>query len=439
MYKLWRHELGILLLFATAMLLLYGIGKNWLYAIIAVFSVYIARLLWQLSRVYLWLKGGVLQGDAPDVGGFLGDIIHLIYQDKKAIEKSQAQQQVISNQFYETISAIPSATVILNEADEIEWASYPASSLLGISAHRDIGIKIDSLIRQPSFVSQIKSDSTEPFEMNSPVSDRIILTVQLVHYARQRRLLIAHDISSHIGVQRTRRTFVANASHELRTPLTVIAGYLEFMRADPYLPRSMIQPIDRSLEQSMNMQSLINDLLTLSRLEDQYLSPELLVRINVNQHLSTVLQTLKASGKLEQHKIKASAARGLFIEGVEKELNSVCFNLINNAIKYSEAGSKVVIKWEKESMDFVRFSVHDEGVGIDAKHISHLTERFYRVDSGRSRDIGGTGLGLSIVKHVLERHRGRLEVKSEPGVGSVFSAVFPIKPIPSIAVEDKPL
>lgn len=427
--KPWKTEwLKLLGLAAGALFLQQFIGKWWLSIVIAA-AIYIGLMLHHLHQVHDWLKAGMPDGKTPQTDGLLGQIVTLIYRHKKASEAANEEQQAVNRQFHETISAIPSATIILNKSNEIKWANYSALALLGINGQRDIGIKIDNLLRQQDFLSHLRKGNNEQFEISSPVTPNLTLAVQVVRYAERRRLLIAHNITPHIEVQRSRKTFIANASHELRTPLTVVAGYLEFMQSDPALPDSLQRPVNKAIEQTGNMEMLINDLLVLSKLEGKDLDEEDLSSIDLTAYNDLILQTLEASGKTHGHTLRSHVDAPLTIHASEKELNSVCFNLITNAVKYSEDGSEINVRWERQSDDYVKFSVTDQGIGIAPEHIMHLTERFYRVDGGRSRRVGGTGLGLSIVKHVLERHNGRLEINSRLGEGSTFSAILPIHPL----------
>lgn len=421
----WKAELLRLMVAVVAVLMLKQVSGQWLLSVIVVACVYIIFLLVKLFQIFAWLREGVRTDKIPQGSGVFEGIISLIYRHKKAIEESNAQEKAITQQFHETISAIPSATIILNHLNEIEWANYPALTLLGINGQRDVGIKIDHLIRHHDFIEHLYRNNHEQFEMVSLLSPDVTLAIQVVDYSPRKRLLIAHDISPHIAVQRSRRTFIANASHELRTPLTVIAGYLEFMQSDPELPDSLQRPVEKSIEQSNNMQALISDLLALSKLENKPVNPEALSVIDVSKHLDAILQTLEAGGKTSNHTIRADVDKTLTVQIIEKELNSICFNLINNAVKYSEPDSEITIRWHRAGDNAV-FSVTDEGIGIAPEHIHHLTERFYRVDSGRSRRVGGTGLGLSIVKHIVERHNGRIEIHSRLKEGSIFSVILPI-------------
>lgn len=425
----WREEwikLGIVGLCGVA---LGQITGSWFVAVAVTLSSYLVFIGFKLHEVLHWLNSGMRDELTPESNGVIGRIISLVYRHKKTIEQGYEQQQATVRQFNEIISAIPSATVILNQDNEIEWANYPALLLLGINAQKDVGIKIDNLLRQADFSKQLGRKNGEEFEMVSPIDANMTLAIQVSKYVRKKRLLLAHNITPHIEIQRSRKTFIANASHELRTPLTVISGYLEFMHSDEQLPERFQIPVNRAIEQSENMQVLIRDLLTLSSLENKDLQASQLTHIVLDEHLGQVMQTLDDSGKTKDYRMTVKVKKGLFIEAAEEELNSVCYNLINNAIKYSETGTKITVAWQKLSKHLVKFSVTDQGIGIAPEHIKHLSERFYRVDSGRSRRVGGTGLGLSIVKHIVERHNGRIEVHSRLGEGSTFSVILPIYPL----------
>jgi two-component system phosphate regulon sensor histidine kinase PhoR len=220
-----------------------------------------------------------------------------------------------------------------------------------------------------------------------------------------------------------RRDFIANVSHELRTPLTVVGGFLETLSdMDNTLSAQTKQYFDMMLEQTQRMQLLIEDLLTLSQLEANSSGPEE-EAIDIANLLKIVISEAKglSNGK---HQIHLQTQDGLNIKASRKELHSAFSNLVSNAIRYTPEGGEIFVTWQLDNHQAV-FSVRDTGIGIEPEHITRLTERFYRVDRSRSRETGGTGLGLSIVKHILSRHQARLEIHSEFGKGSTFSAVFP--------------
>ncbi|WP_455217397.1 phosphate regulon sensor histidine kinase PhoR, partial [Kaarinaea lacus] len=243
-------------------------------------------------------------------------------------------------------------------------------------------------------------------------------------YGKRQKLLVVRDISRLKRLERIRSDFVANVSHELRTPLTVVSGYLENMvddedRCGEYWKKTLHQ----MQGQTSRMTRLVEDLLMLSRLEDEEKS---LVRdiVAVPAVLTALVEDARILSSEREHQITLDCDESLWLRGSEKELSSALSNLIFNAINYTEEKGHVGIRWYAKDGD-VFFEVQDDGIGISPAHVGRLTERFYRVDAGRSREAGGTGLGLAIVKHVLDRHGARLEIESEPGVGSLFRCVFP--------------
>ncbi len=423
----WRIELAKLIFVLLFCLPLHEILNDWSLSFVIVLVGYTAFIIFKLYQVMNWLKKDMPSASTPHCTGVIDALVLQMQHYKKNVGKTHDESNII-NQFTDIISKIPSAAVVLGNNNGIEWANYSALLLLGIDAQKDIGIKIDTLIRQSRFVQKINISDHKEFKMTSPVDENITLVIQIAELTDDRRLLFAHNLSANIENQRSRKTFIANASHELRTPLTVVAGYLEFMQSAPDLPKSLQQPVNKALKQSDNMRVLIEDLLVLSRLEAKDLEVGSLAIINVKQHLQGLLHSLRDSGKLEHHHIVTIAENDLFVEASQKELDSVCFNLINNALKYSDRGTEIKIIWEKMNKQKLKFSVVDQGIGIAPEHIAHLTERFYRADNeGRSRRVGGTGLGLSIVKHIVERHNGQLEIYSHVGEGSTFSIILPIK------------
>jgi two-component system phosphate regulon sensor histidine kinase PhoR len=242
----------------------------------------------------------------------------------------------------------------------------------------------------------------------------------VIEYGERQRLVLSRDITQFENVERMRREFVANVSHELRTPLTVIAGFLEMMREEKDPARAR-RHLDLMTEQAARMERLVADLLTLSQLESSP-PPQMDETIDVEALLGRLEAEARAlSGG--RHRVEASADRGLTLVGSEAELASAFGNLVSNAIRYTPEGGTVRLAW-KASNGGAEFEVEDDGIGIPAEHISRLTERFYRVDRGRSRETGGTGLGLAIVKHALTRHGATLHVTSTPGKGSCFAARF---------------
>jgi two-component system phosphate regulon sensor histidine kinase PhoR len=268
--------------------------------------------------------------------------------------------------------------------------------------------------------------------MPSPVNENITLRVRVIPYSGNRRLVVARDMTRMQRLERTRQDFVANVSHELRSPLTVVAGYLETLLESQEFGEQYGDQLRSMQLQTSRMNQIVDDLMLLSRLESE--APQTDAEPVVVARLidSIANQARQLSGESE-HVIELDIDRELCIKGREPELYSAFSNLVFNAVRYTPAGGRIAIRW-KESAGVPVFSVEDSGVGIDAHHLPRLTERFYRVDTGRSRASGGTGLGLAIVKHVLLRHEGQLEIESEVERGSVFRCHFPAG---RIAVCDK--
>jgi len=224
-------------------------------------------------------------------------------------------------------------------------------------------------------------------------------------------------------------------SHELRTPLTVLSGFLETIRELQLDPQRSRDYLNLMTEQSARMQRIVDDLLTLSTLESAP-GPTLDERVRV----APLLDRLRAEAEAlsgGKHKIVLDAELGFDLLGLENEIASAFSNLMSNAIRYTPAGGEVRLTW-RASANEAEFAVQDTGMGIATEHIPRLTERFYRVDRGRSRETGGTGLGLAIVKHILNRHQATLDIRSEPGKGSRFAVRFPPRRIvPAVAMSER--
>jgi two-component system phosphate regulon sensor histidine kinase PhoR len=240
---------------------------------------------------------------------------------------------------------------------------------------------------------------------------------QVIAIGADSKLLIARDITQRNKTLEMRKSFISNASHELRTPLTVISGYLEMIKEDKNLPKSLSNPIDTSYEQTKRMQNIIEDLLTLSRLESTDDIQDISTSINMEKVINHVCQDLNQAVTIEINTDEV-------IVGVETEIISLCTNLIQNAIFYTPKGTKIIVRWHADGSNKLCLDVQDFGKGIPNKHLAHLTERFYRVDKGRSKEQGGTGLGLAIVSHIAQRHNAVLTIDSKVGSGSTFKVCF---------------
>jgi two-component system phosphate regulon sensor histidine kinase PhoR len=293
-----------------------------------------------------------------------------------------------------------------------------------MDARSDVGQAATNLIRHPDFVAHLRSAAfAEPVLLRDALRDAV-LSVRVIEFGEDRKLLISRDVTAEERLDTMRRDFVANVSHELKTPVTVLSGFVETLGDDSFdlSSKQRRRFLDMMADQAKRMQRLVEDLLTLSSLESDA-SPADEQPIEVRPFVERLAEEARAlSGG--RHAVEVAVAADCSLLGSLKELHSAFSNLVSNAVRYTPAGGVVRLAWRLDDGRGV-FSVTDTGIGIEARHIPRLTERFYRVDSGRSRESGGTGLGLAIVKHALTRHQAVLEVTSEMGRGSSFSALFP--------------
>jgi two-component system, OmpR family, phosphate regulon sensor histidine kinase PhoR len=321
--------------------------------------------------------------------------------------------------------ALPYGLTILDAEHRIVWGNDSSEDHLEIDAGADVGQPITNLVRQPEFVRYVAGrDYSAPLQLKTARSDGLVLSVQLVPYVESQWLLLSRDVTQAVRLETMRRDFVANVSHELRTPLTVLVGFLETVRELKLDPERSRDYLNLMAEQGRRMQRIIDDLLTLSALESAP-QPEHDERVDVALLLARVRSETQALSA-GRHRVQLDAEEGWDLLGAEAELASAFGNLASNAIRYTSPGGEIRLVW-RASPEGASFSVEDTGVGIEREHIPRLTERFYRVDRGRSRESGGTGLGLAIVKHALARHQAALEIESEPGRGSRFTARFPAR------------
>ena len=391
----------------------------------------VAFLSWhayQFYRLLKWIEqGNWLQPN--NVGGAWGDLYGYYYRLKKRHKKRKKRLMSILQQFQQSSAAMPDGTLELGERGEILRWNAAAQYLFGLRKAKDVGVRVDNLVRNPIFTDYlVKGEYTDSVTFSSPVDEEIILSVQIVPYGVRRRLMVARDITRLHRLEKMRQDFVANVSHEMKTPVTVMRGFIETMLDTD---EELVEKWGRSLvlmkEQTMRMQNIVEDLLFLSRLETKVASVNDEV-VKVSPVIDIIRQEAQAliereySGK--HLSLKFDVDSSLDICGDATELRSAFTNLVTNAIYYSKPGGEAVISWKKDGNKAV-FSVKDNGVGIPNDEIHRITERFYRVEKSRSRQSGGTGLGLSIVKHVLTRHQADLKVTSEVDVGSTFSCVFP--------------
>lgn len=390
---------------------------------------------WRGLRVLAWLRTGDLLS-APILPGLWGDVVdltvRLLRQQERAI---QASDQRLKD-FLSAIQASPNGVLLLDAQSQIEWCNQTAAQQLGIDVERDKLQRIGNLMRDPIFTSYMLSNDTNEsvvIEGRSHRPDRPLrVSVQRHRYGEGKQLLITRDVTVMEQAEAVRRDFVANVSHEIRTPLTIMSGFVETLQTLILPPEDQQRYLALMATQSHRMQTLVEDLLTLSRLEG---SP------NPGVHAQLPLAHLMTVCEQEALGLSASLAHGEAVQTIEftvepilseavllgepRELQSALSNLVSNAVRYTPADGTIQVHACVKTDGSLQLSVHDSGAGIAAEHVPRLTERFYRVDRSRSRESGGTGLGLAIVKHVMQRHGGNLLVASVVGQGSTFTLNLP--------------
>ena len=419
----WRIILVLFLAFLGGIL-----TGFWLISLVFALLGYIGWLLYKLSQLHTWLTKGAKPSLLPDSNGLWERITQQIQLTHKKSDRRKERMANLLKRLQGIITGLPYATVVLNKNNEIDWANAHSNEYLHIDIKKDRGQRIDNLIRLPEVHKILENNSTKEIEVSFSTGDYGLerqVAIQVIPVEDGLKLLIARDISERINIHRMRKNFIANASHELRTPLTVIAGYLEIMQEDDDFPKSLQPAIQSASDQSIRMQRIIEDLLTLSRLENSDLNDNSNNIINVPSVLERVYADETSLIENDTHLIEKDIDKNLKLKGSDAEIISVCSNLVHNAVRHTQDDTKITIQWQLNQDNEACLKITDNGQGIPAEHIVHLTERFYRVDKGRSRDKGGTGLGLAIVQHIVQRHGGRLTINSVIDKGTEFIVCFP--------------
>jgi two-component system phosphate regulon sensor histidine kinase PhoR len=394
------------------------------FALAAVVTALFVQLTY-LHELGEWLHDPA-SGKLPDGWGAWTNVFARLYRIRRDDERNQGELTEWLARFRQAMQLLPGGVAIMDDVLQLEWCNPAAERHLGLTLERDKGRRVTNLVRHPEFLDYIILGRYEqPLTLSFKGRK---LECRIIPFENRRQILVTHDATESERVDEMRRDFVANASHELRTPLTVIVGFLEIASSDPGLDAaSRSAHLKLMTEQAQRMQRLIEDMLTLSRLEsDDY--PLKRERVDVRALVDSVANEARAlSGG--RHDISVEVD-GPDVMGSPEELRSAFANLASNAVRYSPNGGAIRLAW-RHGPDDLHFSVTDSGIGIDPQHTARLTERFYRVDKGRSRETQGTGLGLAIVKHVLLRHGGRLSITSTPGKGSTFTASLPNTSLPN--------
>ncbi len=418
----WQIALRLTLLTSSAVLV--GLIVGHIAAALAI--VFAGYLFFQLRNLLIldrWVRfRSVLS--PPDIGGPWGDVIAVIARIYRRKQFHKQRVVALLREFRRLTDGMPDGALLLGEHNELLWFNYKAERWLHLRRKRDFGIRIENLVRYPAFVQYLEhGDYTQSVTVALSGEQEQWLSFHMVRAeGSSQRLLIIRDMTREMRMEAMRKDFVANASHELRSPLTVISGYLDALADDAALDKMWREPLEEMRRQSERMRTLVEELLQLSRLESVR-GPHEEQRVDVPGLLALLRKEVLAH---EHHpEIRLHIDSHACLMGSEAELQSVFTNLISNAVKYTPETGTVDIRWWHDEQG-AHLSVIDTGIGISQEHLPRLTERFYRVDQGRSRKLGGFGLGLSIVKHALQRHGATLTISSEEGKGSNFTCHFQI-------------
>ncbi|MFD1244124.1 phosphate regulon sensor histidine kinase PhoR [Paralysiella testudinis] len=434
-----RHTVRAVLLLLAAAVLAYAVGGvvAMLVVVNAVLVVWLSLYLFYMAKLLRWLQSPKLRM-APEGFGVWDEVFKTLLLQAKSRKKRKQKLGMALQRFNRAAEAMPNGVIILNREGRIEWMNHLAASHLNLDVERDwMGI-LPNLLRAPEFhqfLQQPLDAAPRSIKISVPCGkqrQRVLALTRSTFEARA-ELLITQDISAAEQLNATRTAFVANVSHELRTPLTVINGFLETMADMPALPTEQQQQfIGLMQKEGQRMLNLLADLLTLSRLESHSLAAIETQPINLSALVGQLLQEAQTLSK-GRHHISHQTVPDIWVEGIQTDLYSALSNLVFNAVRYTPEGGNIDLTLARgedaQQQPVAVFSVRDSGPGIAAEHIPRLTERFYRVDAGRSRQSGGTGLGLAITKHALAEHQGTLDIQSEVGVGSTFSAIVPLKAV----------
>ena len=427
MNSAWASHLAVVAVAAAAGLLGWRLGSpawGWA-AVAAVLGVRLVYHAAHLAAFFRWLRRPT-RDSLPAGRGVWEEAFATLHRALRDRDEERDRLRQALARFRDAGRALPDGVLLLDREYRIEWANPTAARHFNIDARRDVGQPVANFLRHPDFVAWLEAgDFREPLTLRGARGDAVLL-VRLIEFGDEQKLLNSRDITAQERLETMRRDFVANVSHELKTPVTVLAGFVETL-GDPQIELSAAQRqryLGLMAEQSRRMQQLIEDLLTLSALESSA-APEDERPIAMRAFVEALADEARALSA-GRHKVAVRIDDEGSLLGSPRELHSAFSNLVSNAVRYTPAGGSVTLRWRTQDGRGV-FEVQDTGIGVETRHIPRLTERFYRVDHGRSRDTGGTGLGLAIVKHVLTRHEASLEVESQLGQGSTFRAVFPTR------------
>lgn len=418
----WRKFLiGLVLLLLTGL----GIGAIYGVPLVGLLIAALLALAYQVRQL-LRFDRALADNSLDDLSfgeGIWAELAARISYLRQRVRKNKKRHRRLLKEVRESTNAMPDAVIVLNGNYEILLSNKAAEQLAGVRNVQDRGQRVDNILRNPALVEHLQAAGHgTAVEIPSPLSGERWLSCQLVPFGEEQYLLFLRDVTELMHIDKMRRDFVANASHELRSPLTVISGYLDALVSDGTVPVEWRKPLAQMHAQAERMNRIVAELLELSRLENPT-SERRDEEVDIAALLAGVRRTW--AGKRGVPTLQIDAPLKAKLRGVTAEMESILDNLVTNAIRHTPADGNIKISWRAADDGGAALSVEDTGEGIDEDHIPRLTERFFRVDAGRSRDSGGVGLGLAIVKHALLLHDARLEIASKRGEGSRFTCYFP--------------
>lgn len=416
----WQVSIGRLLLLLLLALIIGLVLKQVLICFLVALAAYGLWMLWSLALLQRWL-GSRTREAPPFEQGVWSEIASFIQSRHQSMRQRQRRLVRLLRAYRTAATALPDGIIVLSPLQQVVWANPAAEALLDFRLNKVRGQPVLNLLTEPVMRDWLQGQpQLEPLiDVLAPSDRDKRLSMRLVPYQDDHAMLIVRDISLLMKLEQVRRDFVANVSHELRTPLTVIHGYLDMIETEEH--PSIATMIEEMHRQSKRMAQVVEDLLTLSRLDATEAAGD--EPVSMSAMMATLKREAEALSK-GQHQIQVHTLCQADLHGSMKDLHSAFSNLIANAVRYTAPGGSITVTWQLKDQGAC-FSVQDSGFGIPAEHIPRLTERFYRVSTSRSREKGGTGLGLSIVKHVLNLHQAKLHIESQVGVGSTFSCCFP--------------
>ncbi len=413
-------------LFGQLLFLAAGAAVGWLYDRPAwgLLAAALTALVWHVYRLLAFERA--LRTDDFErfrYGEGIWEQVFSKYRyERERAARRKKEYRLLLREIRKSTNAMPDGAVILDANNDIVACNRASKELAGLKRKKDRGQRIDNLIRDPELSRLLHDDDAKATaEIRSPVHVDEWLSCRVVPYGGEQKLLLLRDISERMRISKMRRDFVANASHELRSPLTVISGYLDSLADDEAMPKGWQEPVRQMRRQASRMRQLLGELLELSRVESAG-PAKAEESIDVVALVRSSCEAL--GGHANMAKVSVNAESNAHLRGNEAEIETVIVNLLSNAVRYTPADGEIAITW-RSGANGAELVVADTGEGIDPENIPRLTERFFRVDRGRSRDDGSVGLGLAIVKHILARHDAELVVSSEIGVGSEFCCRFP--------------